>query len=63
MCKRKSLLKKSSAIILALALAVSPLSVAAADEEQSTEVQSSAVVPTDGENLSELPKDSTAEKD
>lgn len=63
MCKRKSLLKKSSAIILALALAVSPLSVAAAGEEQSTEVQSSAVVPTDGENLSELPKDSTAEKD
>lgn len=63
MCKRKSLLKKSSAIMLALALTVSPLGVAAADDEQSTEVQSSAVAPTDGENLSDLQKDSAAEKD
>ena len=63
MCKRKSLLKKSSAIILALALTVSPLGVVAADEEQSTETQSSAVAPTDGGNLSDLPKDSAAETD
>lgn len=63
MWKGKRLLKKSGAIVLALALTVSPLGAMAAEEERTTEVQSSAVVPTDEVNLSESPKDSAAEKD
>ena len=63
MWKGKRLLKKSGAIVLALALTVSPLGAMAAEEERTTEVQSSAVVPTDGVNLSESQKDSASEKD
>ena len=63
MWKGKRLLKKSGAIVLALALTVSPLGAMAAEEERTTEVQSSAVVPTDGVNLSESQKDSASERD
>lgn len=59
MWKGKRLLKKSGAILLALALTVSPLGAVAAEEKPSTETSSSEVVPEGGENLPESGADGT----